>query len=146
MTEQNIQHSRSSRFFLKIAGRRLRAYSIVTHIGRRSACEYQNPVGAYPLGDGFVIAILYGPESQWVRNVMASGGFTLRTKGRDYQLERPEVIPSSQALAATRACGNGPSSYEGSTSSCGHTAARTPRLRPLAGDTSRGAPRAEEQT
>ena len=89
------QHSRSSRFFLKIAGRRLRAYSIVTHIGRRSGCEYRNPVGAYPLGDGFVIAIL---------------------------------------------------SYKGSTSSCGHTAARTPRLRPLAGDTSRGAPRAEEQT
>jgi deazaflavin-dependent oxidoreductase (nitroreductase family) len=100
MTEQNSQHSLSNRLFMKIAGRRFRAYSIVTHIGRRSGREYRNPVGAYPLGDGFVLAILYGPESQWVRNVMASGGFTLRTKGYDYQLERPEVIPSSQALAA----------------------------------------------
>jgi deazaflavin-dependent oxidoreductase (nitroreductase family) len=97
---ENGQHSRSNRFFLKIAGRQLRSYSIVTHIGRRSAREYRNPVGAYPLGDGFVIALLYGRESQWVRNVIASGGFTLRTKGRDYQLERPEIIPSSQALAA----------------------------------------------
>jgi len=98
--QKNREHARSNRFFLKIAGRRLRAYSILTHVGRRSGREYRNPVGAYPLGDGFVIAVLYGRQSQWVRNVMASDSFTLRTKGRDYQLERPEIIPSSQALAA----------------------------------------------
>ena len=51
-------------------------------------------------GDGFVIPVLYGTQSQWVRNVMAAGRFTLRTKGRDYQLERPEIIPPTQALAA----------------------------------------------
>jgi deazaflavin-dependent oxidoreductase (nitroreductase family) len=100
LTEQQSQHSRSNRFFLKIAGRHLRAYSMVTHFGRRSGRAYRNPVGAYPLGDGFVIAVLYGRDSQWVRNVMASGGFTLRTRGRDYQLERPEIIPSSQAVVA----------------------------------------------
>ena len=47
-----------------------------------------------------MIAVLYGRQSQWVRNVMASDSFTLRTKGRDYQLEQPEIIPSLQALAA----------------------------------------------
>jgi hypothetical protein len=31
---------------------------------------------------------------------MAAGRFTLRTKGRDYLLERPEIIPPAQALAA----------------------------------------------
>jgi deazaflavin-dependent oxidoreductase (nitroreductase family) len=100
MAEQKNRHRRSNRFFLKIAGRELRAYSIVTHRGRNSGREYRNPVGAYPLGDGFVIAVLYGSHSQWVRNVMANGSFTLRTKGRDHQLERPEIIPRSQALAA----------------------------------------------
>ena len=35
-----------------------------------------------------------------VRNVIAAGRFTLRTKGRDYLLERPEIIPPAQALAA----------------------------------------------
>jgi deazaflavin-dependent oxidoreductase (nitroreductase family) len=98
--EQKNTHRRSNRFFLVIAGRRLRAYSIVTHVGRRSGREYRNPVGAYPLGDGFVIAVLYGNDSQWVRNVMANGGLRLRTKGRDYQLKRPEIIPRSQALVA----------------------------------------------
>ena len=45
----------SNRLFLKISGGRLRAYSIVKHVGRRSAREYVNPANAYPLGDGFVI-------------------------------------------------------------------------------------------
>ncbi len=80
--------------------RSLRAYSVVKHVGRRSGREYQTPVGAYPLGDGFVVAILYGSDSQWVRNAFATGGFTLRTKGRDYPLERPEIIPSARALPA----------------------------------------------
>jgi deazaflavin-dependent oxidoreductase (nitroreductase family) len=90
----------SNRLFLKIAGKRFRAYSILKHTGRRSGREYQNPVSAYPLGDGFVIPVLYGTGSQWVRNVMAAGGFTLRTRGQDVPLGRPEIIPPSRALAA----------------------------------------------
>jgi deazaflavin-dependent oxidoreductase (nitroreductase family) len=92
--------SLANRIFLTISGRWLRAYSIVRHAGRTSGRAYRNPVSAYPLGDGFVISVLYGTQSQWVRNVMAAGRFTLRTKGRDYQLERPELIPPTQALAA----------------------------------------------
>jgi deazaflavin-dependent oxidoreductase (nitroreductase family) len=92
--------SLSNRIFLAISGKWFRAYSIVGHVGRTSGREYRNPVSAYPLGDGFVIPVLYGAGSQWVRNVMAAGRFTLRTKGRDYPLERPEIIPAAQALAA----------------------------------------------
>jgi hypothetical protein len=36
----------SNRIFLKISGRRLRAYSIVRHVGRTSGSEYRNPVSA----------------------------------------------------------------------------------------------------
>jgi hypothetical protein len=61
----------------------------------------QNPVSAYPLGDGFVAPVLYGGGSQWVRNVIANDGFVLRTKGRDFILARPEIIAPSQALAVT---------------------------------------------
>jgi deazaflavin-dependent oxidoreductase (nitroreductase family) len=90
----------SNRLFLMISGRWIRAYSIVRHVGRTSGRAYRNPVSAYPLGDGFVIAVLYGAQSQWVRNVMAAGRFTLRTKGRGYLLERPEIIAAAQALPA----------------------------------------------
>ena len=37
--KKNREHARSNRFFLKIAGRRLRAYSIVTHVGRPRAAN-----------------------------------------------------------------------------------------------------------
>jgi hypothetical protein len=90
----------ANRIFLAISGKWFRAYSIVGHVGRTSGREYRNPVSAYPLGDGFVIPVLYGIESQWVRNAMAGGRLTLRTKGRDYVLERPSIIPPGQALAA----------------------------------------------
>ena len=90
----------SNRLFLKISGRRLRAYSIVKHVGRRSGREYLNPAGAYPLGDGFVIPILYGLDSQWVQNVLHTGRLTLVTHGRERRLERPELRPATQALPA----------------------------------------------
>ena len=100
VSKRDPVRSLANRAFLMISGRWFRAYSIVRHVGRTSGRAYQNPVSAYPLGDGFVIPVLYGTQSQWVRNVMAAGRFTLRTKGRDYLLERPELIAPAQALAA----------------------------------------------
>jgi hypothetical protein len=101
-TERKREAARpaSNRLFLKISGRRLRAYSIVKHVGRRSGREYLNPASAYPLGDGFVIPILYGLDSQWVRTVLHSGRLTLVTYGREHALERPEIIPKTKALPA----------------------------------------------
>ena len=88
----------SNRIFMTISGRWFRSYSTVNHVGRTSGRRFRNPVSAFPLG--YVIAVLYGLESQWVRNVMAAGSFTLRTKGRDHVLERPEIIGPGQALPA----------------------------------------------
>ena len=94
--------SLSNRILLTISGKWFRAYSIVRHVGRTSGPQYRNPVSAYPLGDGFFIAVLYGTESNWVRNVMAAGGFTLQAKGRDFQLERPEIITPAQPCRPIR--------------------------------------------
>lgn len=59
--------SLSNRILLTISGRWSRAYSIVPHVGRTSGRQYRNPVSAYPFGDGFVIAVLYGAKPNWVR-------------------------------------------------------------------------------
>jgi hypothetical protein len=93
---------RANALFLKIAGGRLRAYSALKHRGRSSGREYITPLSAYPLGDGFVMAVLYGEAKNvdWVRNVMATDQCVLKTRGEEYVLERPEIIPASQALAA----------------------------------------------
>jgi len=97
---RDAARSASNRLFLKISGRSMRAYSIVKHVGRRTGREYVNPVSAYPSRNGFVITILYGLDSQWVRNVLAAGRLTLVTRGREHVLDRPGLIPKAEALSA----------------------------------------------
>jgi hypothetical protein len=88
----------SNRLTLTVGGRRLRAYSVVVHRGRRSGSELVNPVPAYPFGDGYVIPVLYGIQAQWVRNVLASNGFALRTRNETVQLREPRLLPAADVL------------------------------------------------
>lgn len=99
--ESRQAHRKANAFFLTIAGGPLRAYSRLTHIGRASGREYVTPLSAYPLGDGFVMAVLYGEAANvdWCRNVMAAGGCTLKTRGQVYELVRPEIVSADVGLA-----------------------------------------------
>ena len=101
-TDRSGLNRRANAFFLRIAGGRLRAYSLLKHIGRRSGREYRTPVTAFPLGDGFVLALLYGraTEVDWYLNVMAASRCVLKTRGEEFVLEKPEIIPASKALSA----------------------------------------------
>jgi deazaflavin-dependent oxidoreductase (nitroreductase family) len=74
--------------------------ALVTHVGRRSGTTYQTPLGAQPYGDGFVVSLPYGSQTDWCRNVMAAGRCQLTWKGQTYQLERPEIIAGSQVFPA----------------------------------------------
>ena len=78
---------------LPTAGRRISAYAVLRHTGRRSGRTYLTPMGAYPFADGFVMGLTYGPTVDWCRNVLASDHAVLRWRGKDYALERPELIP-----------------------------------------------------
>jgi deazaflavin-dependent oxidoreductase (nitroreductase family) len=80
------------------AGRRLRFYAIVHHVGRRSGRSYSTPVVAEPTADGFVIMLPYGKQDDWCRNVMAAGGGTLFWRGQEYAVGEPELIGGETAL------------------------------------------------
>ena len=53
-----------------LAGR-LPGFGIVSHVGRRSGRIYRTPVNVFRDGD-HVIALTYGAESDWVKNVIAA--------------------------------------------------------------------------
>jgi deazaflavin-dependent oxidoreductase (nitroreductase family) len=72
--------------------RYLPGFAIVSHVGRRSGRTYRTPVNLFRHGDGYVIALTYGAESQWVRNVLAAGGADVETRGRHLDLTAPEVV------------------------------------------------------
>src|SRR5262249_55894838 len=55
-------------------------FGVIVHRGRRSGHCYQTPVNVFSAGDGYVIALTYGPDTDWVKNVLAAGGCELRTR------------------------------------------------------------------
>jgi deazaflavin-dependent oxidoreductase (nitroreductase family) len=65
---------------------------IVIHVGRTSKRRYRTPVNAFRTRGVYVIALTYGTRADWVRNVRASGGCELETRGRRIRLISPRVI------------------------------------------------------
>jgi deazaflavin-dependent oxidoreductase (nitroreductase family) len=64
---------------------------VVVHRGRRSGRSYQTPVNVFREPGGYVFALTYGPDTDWVRNVLAAGGCELRTHGRVVALTEPRL-------------------------------------------------------
>lgn len=48
-------------------------------------------------GDGFVIALPDGPNTDWLKNVLGSGSATIVHVGATYRVDRPEIVPMSVA-------------------------------------------------
>ena len=71
-------------------------WAVVCHPGRRSGRLYRTPVMAFKRGRTLSIVVLYGEESDWVRNVLAGGGRVVRT-GRTYDLIDPRVLDADAA-------------------------------------------------
>lgn len=63
---------------------------ILEHVGRRSGTLRRNPLAIFRRGpDRYVIALWYGPDVEWVGNVLAAGGCRVRTRGRWIKLADP---------------------------------------------------------
>jgi deazaflavin-dependent oxidoreductase (nitroreductase family) len=70
----------------------LPGFGILTHVGRKSGKVYRTPVNVFRAPTGFIIALTYSSESEWVKNVLAAGGCELKTRGKKYQLSAPKVV------------------------------------------------------
>lgn len=77
----------TSRFAARLPG-----FGILTHVGRKSGRVYRTPVNVFRVPEGFLIALTYGRESEWVKNVLAAGGCELETRGVRYQLSTPTIV------------------------------------------------------
>ncbi|MFL5628288.1 MAG: nitroreductase family deazaflavin-dependent oxidoreductase [Ktedonobacteraceae bacterium] len=75
-------------------------FAIIRHVGRRSGKPYEAVIMVWPLGEGFVIALTYGPEVDWYRNMLAAGGGTVFWHRRIYAAGKPEPIDAKTALPA----------------------------------------------
>lgn len=66
---------------------------VIRHRGRASGRLYETPVGIVAVDDGFLVALVYGSRTNWLRNVLANGSAMIVHEGRTYQVDRPEIVP-----------------------------------------------------
>ena len=71
---------------------------VIQHVGRNSGVSYETPIGPYPTDDGFVIALPYGSTPDWLKNVLAAGSAVIIHEGSHYEVNRPELVHSDDAL------------------------------------------------
>lgn len=71
---------------------RLPGFGIVTHIGRKSGRVYRTPVNVFRWPEGFLVALTYGRESEWVKNVLVAGGCQLERRCTRYLLSAPTIV------------------------------------------------------
>ena len=67
-------------------------WAVIVHRGRRSGRSYRTPVLAFRQERTLVIALLYGEESDWLRNLRAAGGGQVVRMGRTFELGDPRVV------------------------------------------------------
>ena len=65
---------------------RLPGFGILSYVGRRSGRHYRTPINVFRHGQDYVVALTYGSDVDWVKNVMAAGECELETMGRTFHL------------------------------------------------------------
>jgi len=63
--------------------------AVVVHVGRKTQRVHRTPVLIFRQGNRVVVALTYGRDSEWVRNVIARNGCVLETQGQSLTLDSP---------------------------------------------------------
>ncbi len=85
---------------LKAAGTPGAYAGVLRHRGRKSGASYATPVSVKRHGDDFVIGMVYGRRTEWVKNVLASGSAVIELDGETYQVDQPQIVPTAEVADA----------------------------------------------
>jgi len=73
-------------------------FGVVEHRGRKTGRVYRTPVAARRSADGFIIALAFGAQVDWYRNLVAAGGGTILWRGDVYSVTAPERVDAATVL------------------------------------------------
>jgi deazaflavin-dependent oxidoreductase (nitroreductase family) len=85
--------------FMERFSDRLPPLATLHHTGRRSGRRFRTPVFAFPTARGVVIALTYGPDVQWLRNIEAGGPARMVRRGQVLALSDPERLHGTEGAA-----------------------------------------------
>lgn len=72
--------------------------TLVTCRGRITGRAFATPVMSFATDDGLVIGVVYGPSSDWVKNVLASARVEVKRRGQSRQYEHARLVERDEAL------------------------------------------------
>lgn len=70
---------------------------VLSHVGRSSGKTFQTPLDAHRIADGYIFVLMYGSDSDWVKNVLAAGSARLAIDGDEIELVAPRVVTTEVA-------------------------------------------------
>ncbi len=82
----------------KIARSSWGSFCIVHHVGRHSGKPYETTIMAFPMDNGFAVALTYGPDVDWFRNVSAAGQCQILWHRNEYEIRKIEPMDVETAL------------------------------------------------
>ncbi|MEK6208436.1 MAG: nitroreductase family deazaflavin-dependent oxidoreductase [Chloroflexota bacterium] len=78
----------------------LPAFGVIAHTGRRTRRVYRTPLNVFRGdNDHYVVALTYGPDVEWLKNLEASGGGELETLGQTWTVTEPRVFHDERRAA-----------------------------------------------
>ncbi|MEP6649157.1 MAG: nitroreductase family deazaflavin-dependent oxidoreductase [Lapillicoccus sp.] len=69
------------------------------HLGRRSGTTFRTPLMAFRDSETVTIALTYGADVDWLRNVRAAGGGRMHVGQQLVTLGRPETLTEAEGLS-----------------------------------------------
>ena len=70
----------------------LPGFAVIVHRGRKSGAEYRTPVNAWLGADDVIVALTYGKDTDWLKNLTAADGGEVIAGRRGYRVGRPQLI------------------------------------------------------
>ena len=81
----------TNRITARFAGH-VSGFGVIEHQGRRSGRQYRTPVNVFGVPGGYLVALTYGRDSDWVKNVLAGNGGILQVRGRRIRVVDPRIV------------------------------------------------------
>ena len=75
---------------------------ILEHVGRKSGKPYRTPLSVFSTDYGVAVLLTYGPNRDWLKNIVSAGGGRMRRYGKTIELTDPRVMPKAEAAQSVK--------------------------------------------
>ena len=92
-------NKRVTNHITKPFARHLGGFGVVHHVGRKSGRSYETPVNCW-IKEGIVtVALTYGSDVDWLKNLEAAGGGEVEIRGEKIKIGSPVDVDTEEGLA-----------------------------------------------